>query len=64
MEKTVQQFLDSLPSDEREFVESLIEENNLFKQIHKERQTLISKIINNESENYTKYGSTQAPEKR
>ena len=63
MEKTVQQFLDSLPSDEREFVESLIEENNLFKQLHKERQTLISKIIN-ESENYTKYGSTQAPEKR
>lgn len=63
MEKTVQQFLDSLPSDEREFVESLIEENNLFKELQRERQQLISKIIN-ESENYTKYGSTQAPEKR
>ena len=63
MEKTVQQFLDSLPSDEREFVESLIEENNLFKQLHKERQTLISKIIN-ESENYTKYGTIDTPEKR
>ncbi len=64
MEKTVQQFLDSLSADEREFVESLIEENNLFKQLHKERQTLISKIINNESENYTKYGTMDTPEKR
>ena len=63
MEKTVQQFLDSLSADEREFVESLIEENNLFKQLHKERQTLISKIIN-ESENYTKYGTIDTPEKR